>query len=122
MLALNDRLGELTERLRDESDRLQTIGGSFDGLTSDVADIEASVLTLSTDIDEAGALLDDYRTAAEDGEALVGEARLDLKQQITSARLVAVMIGLCIALAQAAPASTGWLLIKRKSVEASTAD
>jgi len=110
--AVDTQLGELSAELRVEASRLALIGDGFTELSSDLNDVEVALVSLSTGIEDAERLLDDYQAAATDGEQLIVDARLDLDSQINTAQLVVLLFGLSIALAQIAPASVGWYLIR----------
>jgi methyl-accepting chemotaxis protein len=110
--AIDERLTELADQLRADAVRLGLIGSGFDSLSTDITTVEASLSELSAGIDEAEALVDEYRDAAKQGGELVVDARLDLDNQINAARLVVLLIGLSIAMAQIAPGAVGLYLLR----------
>lgn len=110
--AIDDRLTELADQLRADATSLGLIGSGFNSLSADITTVEASLSDLSEGIDEAEALVDDYRDAARQGGELVVDARLDLDNQINGARIVVLLIGLSIAMAQIAPGAVGVYLLR----------
>lgn len=109
---VDTQLGALSTQLRDESSRLALIRDGISELSADVSDVEVALVSLSTGIDDAEGLLTDYESAATSGEQLIVDARGDLDSQISGAQVVVLLFGLSIALAQIAPASVGWYLIR----------
>lgn len=99
---IGDDLGEL-------SDRLDGFANGTGDLSEDLADVRADLDRTRTSLDASGALLDRYRTSAENAEQLAREGRSDFGSALTAARIVIVLLAVFAVAAQYVP----WYLGRR---------
>lgn len=99
---IGDDLGELSERL-------DGFAAGTDDLSGDLDDVRADLERTRVSLDDSHALLDRYRASAVDAEELARSGRDDFGSALAAMRVVIVLLGLFLAVAQFVP----WYLGRR---------
>lgn len=114
LAALQDDLQDLPRDLRNQadtvdeaSDNLRVVGRQGERISVSMTDVRSS-------LDDASAVLGEYRTTAGDARELIDETTADLGRRLTVLRVLVVVLGLIYCVGQALPLYLGHRLAEAR--------
>jgi methyl-accepting chemotaxis protein len=121
---LDDSLRELDLRLAAIPEQLRSQAANFDDAAQGIADFGSASVGIASDIgdiqqnlDESRQVLTGYSERVDDALAVLDGIEQQLESQATAAKVIAIILGVVLAVGQTVPIAAGWWVLWGRPTE-----